>query len=166
MEACLPKSRRSRATTDVEVVPILFGFGCLAALVGAIHIANVYRIWFAVLLCASYAASNVAWQMDMLAYLPILDLLIGIAAIDLHAVCRARWTLWLLLLAGTQLILHVSHSIYGYTEAYLMALDVTFAAQLWVVGGGNLGVVHLLGRVRDRRRPVRSTSSKAMTDGG
>lgn len=147
----------------MELLPALFGLGCLATIAFAVRTLDGNAMFLSVVLTAVWAASNVGWQADTLGMFPIMDLPFALIALSLWRIERRDWQLAVLMLAVAQLILHVDYAVYGrdFELTYLALLDITFGLQLLAVssrGIGNVGsdLRRWLRLVRvDRRSPSR-----------
>ncbi len=118
----------------MEPVSALFGLGCAITVYLARR--DRSRLSAAALCLFGWAVSNIAWQADALRFLPAWDLVVAIVALDLYRADTERWKALFLALSVGQLCLHVMDEITDgvYVVGYINALNITFAAQLTVVG--------------------------------
>jgi hypothetical protein len=130
-----------------------YGVACLATLALAVHGEDHSAIFMAALCMAVWAISNIGWSRDAIYLFPAIDLLVALIAVDLWRMETRRWQAAFLCLATAQVGFHVINELTqsAYFVVYAYALNITFAAQLAVVGStGGSGIVDSL-RHRFRR---------------
>jgi hypothetical protein len=148
------------------LVPVLFA-GALGATSLLVRRDPAFRA-VAAHLWVVWTLANAAWLSNTLWALPILDLGLGVALIDLWWKVRTRWVALLVHACSARLILHVLDAGTGHLffVPYAHALNATFAWMLVVVafGGGcdhRLDTDTLRRRLRDVRRALRPASCAA-----
>jgi len=150
----------------MELLPALFGLGCLATIAFAVRTLDWNTMFLSVVLMAVWAASNVGWQLNAMGKFPIMDVAVAAYGASLWAKDRGcTWKFAFLYLAFSQLLLHVWRHLYGTDVelAYIFALDVTFALELLAVsweGLSDVGGAWARG-VRDLFRAARPTREEA-----
>ena len=134
------------------VVPALFG----GTLVLASWLVRGHRESSTVAghLWVIWALANAAWLANMLWLLPVFDLALGVALLNLWSTAQTRWVALLVHAVAIRLILHSLNALTGHLFfiAYVHALNATFVWMLVVVAstGGHNGSV--TDRFRDLRR--------------
>lgn len=117
----------------MDLLPTLFGIGCCATT--AASVVDRRRLFIALILDGIWALSMLGWQWNALDIYPVMDCAFACLIFAMWFEVRARWLKALVYLAYAQLALHAFYQIegVGVQTAYLLLLDVTFAAELFVV---------------------------------
>jgi hypothetical protein len=152
----------------VEPVTILFGAACAITFALATLSRDAVARHLACLLGAIWALATVAWMANALALLPMLDLWLGIAALQIWWSTPAHWLALVVHAVAIRLLLHVLDALTGhlFLIAYLHALNATFVWMLVVVayGGGHVRDILLRG-VRCICCALSPASTRGLTGG-
>jgi hypothetical protein len=137
------------------VWPLLFGIGCAVAMRCAPdHAARTIAAHLVVV----WALANAAWASNMLWVLPVLDLGLGIASIQIGWATPAKWVALVVDAVAIRLVLHVLDGLTGHLffVAYVHALNAAFVWMLFMVAsaGGGHGCNRLRYRIRDYLRSL------------
>lgn len=147
----------------MDPLAALFGCMCVVTTILAVHADD--EDWHDAVVCsalltASWAASNMAWLMDVIGSLPLLDAALGVYFFTLALSAPWGWRGGLFLAILSQLIMHVVYAVLGdaFYTPYAILLNATFGLQLLIVAstGGKRVRDHLSRLCGHLRRPRRS----------
>jgi hypothetical protein len=121
-------------------LPTLFGIACCLTVLLA---RGMSRMLLALILCETWAISNLGWQWNMLNIYPVIDLAIACISFVMWFETRSKWLGVFVALAASQLALHAIYDIEGaaFQLTYLFLLNVTFALELLVISWKGLANV-------------------------
>ncbi|WP_125960334.1 hypothetical protein [Sphingomonas sp. ABOLF] len=109
---------------------VLFGLACAVTIMRAAP--DNCRLAMALALAELWAVANLAYAIDALVLLPVLDLLVAMVAASMRT--HATWVNVLLMLVGARLAAHILYG-FGWLDFGVWAhgLNIAFAAQLAIV---------------------------------
>lgn len=152
-------------------VPVLAGFGCVAALRNARRSSEPEAMTLAWSVAAIAIVANAAWYCDAMWLLPVMDLYAGCMALTYGR--SKKWVALFIDAVAVRLILHMLDALTGHSflVAYIHALNATFAWMLLVVATGGHNGRSVSDYLRDLLRRLRrmgrapAHSLREMNDG-
>lgn len=147
----------------MEPVSIILGLACMGCLALTVRGEDDDALFLALLLTLVWAGGYLLWWTDQLKFLALLDLIVGLAALQICRARRAGWTRVVLVMAGASLALDCAYAWSGAEPVvpFAHASNFVFVVQLAAVAGGGDVFVLLRGCVRRLRNSAVSARRKA-----